>query len=161
VLFGLLFHVTFFSIICFGIILTSQNVKAHPVFTEPFILNYSAILKAAGTKTTIINYDSNTNLLTLKVQSVDSPLNKTIKLNKFQDHELRDKIGEFRILDLNFTHNFCTDTSFCEVSTLQIVTPSRSGKLVWTIDSEESLRRLNFVEKMLKDFLILAKVDNP
>ena len=127
-----------------------QNIQAHPVFTEPFTLNYTADLKSFNNERTKIDYDSKTNILTIKKDSKDSPLNKKIKINEFQEHDLRDKIGEFRILDLNFTHHFCSDLTLCELSTLKIDTPTRSSKLIWTIDSEDSLRKLNSVEKALR-----------
>jgi CTP:phosphocholine cytidylyltransferase-like protein len=131
-----------------------QSIDGHPTFAKPFQLNYTSDL---NNRHTLIDYDSKTKILSIKIDSPDSRLNKQVKLTAFQDHDLEHKLGELRILDLNFTHYFCSDSTLCEISTLQVHTPTRSSKLTWTIDSEDSIRKLNSLEQTIRNWSNLNK----
>jgi hypothetical protein len=126
-----------------------ETAIAHPVFTDPFTLNYTSHFETFNPELITINYNSETRILKANVQSGNNSIAKEVILTENQDHELRDMIGGNNVLDLNFTDSYCSDPQLCELSTLEINTPRRSVKLTWTSYSANSLQVLNGLDNYI------------
>jgi hypothetical protein len=150
----MIIKITLIAIILFLIMinlpLNPNNAIAHPVFVDPFTLNYTNYFETFNPVLTTINYTSETRILKVNVQSANNSIAKEVILTQNQDHELRDQIAENNVLDLNLTDSFCSDPQICELSLLEITTPSRSVKLAWTSFSANSLQVLNGLDNYIQ-----------
>lgn len=147
------------SIIFIIFLLEDQNSSAHPIFTDPFTLNYTSNNTCSRPDFITIDYDSETRNLKVKVDAANDSSNREITsvLSLGREHNLRDLIGENRILDSNLTDSLCFEPELCNLVNLKINTPLRSVDLKWTSDSEISLRHFDVLDEYIESISNLTR----